>query len=192
MAADVEEAVEPLPPDKGVAVVTIDSPREYTLSLQATPARVPQVRRIVAAHLRHWRLEGIIQPVSLGVCELLTNVHRHTKGDQRCVLELRWARGQLTASVADNDPRLPRLQGPRPFAERGRGLALIAHLSDSWGTHTIPDGKVVWFTLAAQPQALRPLRPLPPTPTLATTATVPRFETRPHVERADAPCLSDA
>ncbi|MFG3281420.1 ATP-binding protein [Streptomyces sp. NPDC048111] len=176
---------------------TIDSPRQYALSLDATPARIPQVRRIVAAHLRHWRLEGIIQPVSLGVTELLTNVHRHTQGDHACVLELRWARGQLTASVADSDPRLPRLHGPRPFAERGRGLALVAHLSDSWGTQTTPGGKVVWFTLTAQPQALRPLRALPPRPALAAAAGVPVlavFEARPLApsDRPDARCLSDA
>ncbi|MET9366192.1 ATP-binding protein [Streptomyces sp. NPDC006632] len=178
-------------------MVANDSPRQYTLSLLATPDRIPQVRRIVAAHLRHWRLENIIQPVSLGVCELLTNVHRHTEGDRPCVLELRWARGQFAASVADGDPRLPRLQGPRPFAERGRGLALIAHLSDSWGTQPTSDGKVVWFTLTAQPQALRPLRALPPTPTLSTTVSVsdlPRLDTLVHERpaRPDQWCLSDA
>ncbi|MFD7336027.1 ATP-binding protein [Streptomyces violascens] len=177
-------------------MVTIDNPRKYSLSLDATPDRIPQVRRIVAAHLRHWRLENIIQPVSLGVCELLTNVHRHARGDHDCVLELRWARGRLTASVADTDPRLPRLRGPRPFAERGRGLALIAHLSDSWGTHTTPGGKVVWFTLTAQPQALRPLCPLPPEPTLSTAASVPAlppFDIQPCArdEQDDAWCLSE-
>ncbi|MFF3698628.1 ATP-binding protein [Streptomyces sp. NPDC002221] len=179
---------------------TIDSPRQYTLGLDATPARIPQVRRIVAAHLRHWRLESVIQPVSLGVTELLSNVHRHTQGDHDCVLELRWARGQLTASVADGDPRLPRLHGPRPFAERGRGLALVAHLSDSWGTQNTPGGKVVWFTLSAQPQELRPLRALPPSPVLTAAASVPalpRSDTRPHAraeraEPADVRCLSDA
>ncbi|MFE9411332.1 ATP-binding protein [Streptomyces sp. NPDC006704] len=178
-------------------MVSNDSPRQYTLSLHATPERIPQIRRIVAAHLRHWRLENIIQPVSLGVCELLTNVHRHTPGDQPCVLELRWARGQFAASVADSDPRLPRLHGPQPFAERGRGLALVAHLSDSWGTHPTAGGKVVWFTLTAQPQALRPLRALPPTPVLSTTVSVaelpprePRAPARPS--RSDQWCLSDA
>ncbi|WP_406503782.1 ATP-binding protein [Streptomyces sp. NBC_00212] len=178
-------------------MVTIDSPRKYTLSLAATPDRIPQVRRIVAAHLRHWRLESVIQPVSLGVCELLTNVHRHARGDHDCVLELRWARGRLTASVADTDPRLPRLRGPRPFAERGRGLALVAHFSDSWGTHTTPGGKVVWFTLTAQPQALRPLRPLPPLPTLSAAATLPAlqcFDIEPYEPARwdDTSCLSEA
>ncbi|MFG2721271.1 ATP-binding protein [Streptomyces sp. NPDC048416] len=178
-------------------MVTIDSPRQYTLSLHATPDRIPQIRRIVAAHLRHWRLENIIQPVSLGVCELLTNVHRHTDGNQPCVLELRWSRGQFTASVADGEPRLPSLQGPQPFASRGRGLALVAHLSDSWGTHPTSDGKVVWFTLTAQPQALRPLRVLPPTPALSTTVSVPalsRPDTRAHAHPrpVDTPCLTGA
>ncbi|MFI6686412.1 ATP-binding protein [Streptomyces sp. NPDC050485] len=180
-------------------MITIEHSRQYTLNLRATPDRIPQVRRIVAAHLRHWRLETIIQPVSLGVCELLINVHQHTAGDHDCVLQLRWARGQLTASVTDNDPRLPRLHGPRPFAERGRGLALLAHLSDSWGTHPTIHGKAVWFTLTAQPQAMQPLTPLPPKPTLAATATpsvpaIPRFSVRLRAgaQRPGAPCVSSA
>ena len=198
MVADAGAADEPLPPDKGAAVITIEHSRQYTLNLRATPDRIPQVRRIVAAHLRHWRLDTVIQPVSLGVCELLTNVHRHTAGDHMCVLQLRWARGQLTASVADNDPRLPRLRGPRPFAERGRGLAMVAHLSDSWGTHPTADGKVVWFTLTAQPQALRPLRSLPPEPSLAAAAAlparVPRFAgpARACAQPVPSPCVGIA
>ncbi|MFJ8311716.1 MULTISPECIES: ATP-binding protein [unclassified Streptomyces] len=180
-------------------MITIEPSRQYTLSLHATPDRIPQIRRIVAAHLRHWRLEAIIQPVSLGVCELLTNVHQHTTGDRYCVLQLRWARRQLTASVTDTDPRLPRLHGPRPFAERGRGLALLAHLSDSWGTHPTTHGKTVWFTLTAQPQALHPLTPLPPKPILTTTATatvpaIPLVDVRPlaGTQRAESPCVRNA
>ncbi|GAA0585099.1 ATP-binding protein [Streptomyces crystallinus] len=143
--------------------VVVEVNRQYVLDLEATPERVPQIRRIVAAHLRYWKLEGLIQPVSLGVCELLTNVFRHAEGDKHCTLELRWTGRRLTAAVLDRDPRLPVLGGGEPLATHGRGLALVASLSDSWGTHPTAEGKVVWFTLRADApdaQALVRVRPL--------------------------------
>ncbi|OAR27664.1 hypothetical protein A8W25_01155 [Streptomyces sp. ERV7] len=143
--------------------MVVEVNRQYSLDLEAAPERVPQIRRIVAAHLRYWKLECLIQPVSLGVCELLTNVFRHTEGDKRCTLELRWTGRRLTAAVLDGDPRLPVLGGGEPLATHGRGLAMVASLSDSWGTHPTAGGKVVWFTLRAESpdaQALVRLRPL--------------------------------
>ncbi|MFI9051057.1 ATP-binding protein [Streptomyces sp. NPDC053427] len=115
--------------------------RHYAVELQASAERVPQIRRIVAAHLRYWQLEPHIPPVCRGVTELVTNVHRHIGTDARCVVELRWAGRQLTASVADDGPRLP------PVRRVGRGgLSAIAALSDSWGSCGTPTGKVIWFT----------------------------------------------
>ncbi|MEN8651867.1 ATP-binding protein [Streptomyces sp. 21So2-11] len=141
--------------------------REYTLDMEAVSARVPQARRIVAAHLRHWGLETLIQPVSLGVCELLTNVQRHAAGDKRCTLELRWTGRSLTTAVLDQDRRLPQLRTDQPEAARarGRGLAMVASLSDSWGTHRTPEGKVVWFTLRTEIAAGLPLDGLVVLPT---------------------------
>ncbi|MFB7635777.1 ATP-binding protein [Streptomyces sp. NPDC056149] len=131
--------------------------RHYTVELPASAERVPQIRRIVAAHLRHWRLELEIPPMCEGVAELLTNVHRHIGPDARCVLELRWSGSHLTASVADGGPRLPRLEGAT-----GGGLARIAALSDSWGTCATPDGKVIWFTRRVE--AARAASVTPPVP----------------------------
>ncbi|MFE7318440.1 ATP-binding protein [Streptomyces sp. NPDC057555] len=128
--------------------------RHYTVELHASAERVPQIRRIVAAHLRHWNLELQVRPVCEGVAELLTNVHRHLGPGARCVVELRWAGRHLTASVADEGPRLPRLEG----AAAG-GLARIAALSDSWGTCGTPDGKVIWFTRRIEAARTAPVTP---------------------------------
>ncbi|MDJ0462452.1 ATP-binding protein [Streptomyces sp. H27-C3] len=149
--------------------MTTQADREYTLDMEAEPARVPQARRIVAAHLRHWGLESLIQPVSLGVCELLTNVQRHVDGDKRCTLELRWTGRSLTAAVTDHDRRLPQVHSSPPEAARGRGLAMVASLSDSWGTHRTPEGKVVWFTLRTEVAVGLPLADfiVPPTDAVA-------------------------
>ncbi|QXE33360.1 ATP-binding protein [Streptomyces sp. GMY02] len=121
--------------------MTVPLARHYVVELHASPERVAQLRRIVAAHLRHWKLELHIDPVGRAVAELLTNVHRHAGDDNHCVIELRWTGRHLTVSVEDNGPRMPRLR-----TAGGGGLARVAALSDSWGTCPTAAGKVIWFT----------------------------------------------
>ncbi|ARF59309.1 hypothetical protein B1H19_08545 [Streptomyces gilvosporeus] len=125
--------------------------RHCTVELQALPARIGHVRRIISAQLRYWHLDALIDPAALGVTELLANVHRHARPSKRCSVELYALLGQLTVSVHDRDPRLPRVRAAESWETCGRGLALIAALSASWGMHPDADGggKVVWFTLPA-------------------------------------------
>ncbi|WP_432013400.1 ATP-binding protein [Streptomyces cucumeris] len=124
--------------------------RHCTVELQALPSRIGQVRRIVSAQLRYWHLDPLIDPAALGVTELLTNVHRHAEPDKQCTVEIVLMLDRLTVSVRDQDPRLPRLRAHDPVSTHGRGLALVAAVSQSWGMHARDDGggKVVWFTLA--------------------------------------------
>ncbi|MFJ9409717.1 ATP-binding protein [Streptomyces sp. NPDC101393] len=148
--------------------MTRPTDRHYTVELHASAERVPQMRRIVAAHLRHWNLELHIPSVCRGVAELLTNVHRHIGPDARCVVELRWTGRHLTASVTDDGPRLPRL-----VSAAGTGLAAVAALSDSWGTCPTADGKVVWFTRRVSAAGRTPL------PTRTPLRSVPDAKGRP-------------
>ncbi|MGW4345963.1 ATP-binding protein [Streptomyces sp. NPDC004690] len=132
--------------------------RHCTVELQALPSRIGQVRRIVSAHLRYWHLDPLIDRAALGVTELLTNVHQHAQPDKLCTVELEFLLGRLTVSVRDHDPRLPVVEDMgdiAPLATEGRGLAMVAAMSESWGAR--PDGeegKVVWFTL---PSATAPV-----------------------------------
>ncbi|WP_257231668.1 ATP-binding protein [Streptomyces sp. Rer75] len=124
--------------------------RHCTVELQALPSRIGQVRRIVSAQLRYWHLDPLIDPAALGVTELLTNVHRHAEPDKQCTVEIALMMDRLTVSVRDQDPRLPRVRECDPVSTHGRGLALVAAVSQTWGMHVRDDGsgKVVWFTLA--------------------------------------------
>jgi hypothetical protein len=116
--------------------------RRYHLACEPTRERLSQIRRITAAHLRHWGLDLQVAPVCAALDELLRNVAEHAEGGGgRCAVELRWSGRQLTVSVSDHDPRLPRLRS----ASTG-GLGRVAALSDSWGTCATEDGKVIWFT----------------------------------------------
>ena len=133
----------------------ISEPSRYcTVELQALPSRIGQVRRIVSAHLRHWQLDALIDHATLGVTELLTNVHRHAEPDKTCTVEVELLLDRLTVSVRDNDPRIPEMaeshDATEEFATSGRGLAIIEAMSESWGVRPHGDsGKVVWFTLQA-------------------------------------------
>ncbi|MFC4504449.1 MULTISPECIES: ATP-binding protein [Streptomyces] len=136
--------------------------RHCTVELQALPSRIGQVRRIVSAQLRYWHLDPLIDRAALGVTELLTNVHLHAQPDKTCVVELELLLDRLTVSVHDRDPRLPQVENAGVLATCGRGLAMVAAVSESWGAR--PDGesgKVVWFTLPA-PVAAPELAARPP------------------------------
>ncbi|MDN0196389.1 ATP-binding protein [Streptomyces sp. S.PNR 29] len=138
--------------------------RHCTVELQALPSRIGQVRRIVSAQLRYWHLDSLIDRAALGVTELLTNVHRHAQPDKTCTVEIELLLDRLMVSVRDHDPRLPVVEDPgdiAPLATCGRGLAMVAAMSESWGARPDGDsGKVVWFTLPT-PTAARttPARP---------------------------------
>lgn len=121
------------------------------MDFQALPQRLGQVRHIVAAQLRRWELDPLVDTALLGVSELLANVHRHTGADKHCQVELVLLWDRLTVSVRDHDPRLPQLRTAATFASSGRGLALVEALSVSWGARAQRGGvgKVVWFTLPA-------------------------------------------
>ncbi|GAA0399830.1 ATP-binding protein [Streptomyces luteireticuli] len=122
--------------------------KHCSVELQALPQRIGQVRRIVSAQLRYWHLDPLIDPAALGVTELLTNVHQHTGPDKRCTVEITLVLDRLTVSVRDHDPRVPCVGAADGGSLHGRGLALVAALSASWGVQRRADGgKAVWFTL---------------------------------------------
>ncbi|AWL36911.1 ATP-binding protein [Streptomyces sp. SM18] len=131
------------------------------MELQALPSRIGQVRRIISAQLRYWHLDPLIDHAALGVTELLTNVHRHAQPDKSCTVKIELLLDRLTVSVHDHDPRLPTVRDADSSATSGRGLAMIAAVSESWGVRPSDDtGKVVWFTLPA-PSFAAALPPLP-------------------------------
>jgi anti-sigma regulatory factor (Ser/Thr protein kinase) len=130
------------------------------VELQALPSRIGQVRRIVSAQLRYWHLDPLIDRAALGVTELLTNVHRHAQPDKTCTVEIELLLDRLMVSVRDHDPRLPVVEDAEALATCGRGLAMVAAVSESWGARPEGEsGKVVWFTLPAPSSAQPAARP---------------------------------
>ncbi|NJQ02370.1 ATP-binding protein [Streptomyces sp. PLAI1-29] len=110
------------------------------------------VRRVVRACLDLWGAPGLADAAELAATELIANVARHVP-DRRCLLtvERRLPAG-VRVEVRDGAPALPpppRAAGPEE--ESGRGLALVALITDAWGVLPHPEGgKTVWFELAAE------------------------------------------
>ncbi|MFF4318823.1 ATP-binding protein [Streptomyces sp. NPDC001568] len=162
------------------------SRRHCVVELQALPARIGQVRRIVSAQLRHWQLDPLIDRAALGVTELLSNVHRHAQPDKTCAVEIEFRLGRLTVAVYDSDPRLPVLRAAETLETCGRGLALVAAVSEAWGAREQPDGpgKMVWFSLRAAPA------PVGPQATVVISAESVREHARPVFVAVDAQALT--
>jgi len=108
---------------------------------------VATARRFVTDTLTQWQVTHDRDIVVLLASELVANAVTHAHTD--IVLTLSSEGGMLTVEVGDGSPLLPvrRVSAPATATD-GRGLNLIADLSDDWGFRTDPSfGKVVWFRL---------------------------------------------
>jgi hypothetical protein len=100
---------------------------------------------------RHLEQEGVPPAVLDGVLlvasELTTNAVLH--GAPPIELGARVAPHVVRVEVADGSPNLPHPRHYGTAAVTGRGLAIVAVLSDSWGAFEHPNGKTVWAEMAA-------------------------------------------
>ncbi|MFI5619648.1 ATP-binding protein [Streptomyces sp. NPDC051567] len=126
-------------------------------------------RRSVAA-ARHFTRDTLLvwgvterdEDMLLCVSELATNAIRHGVPPGRGFLvRLLTSGGAVRIEVHDSGGGHPRLRTPHPDTPEplgGRGLHLIAALSDTWGTHPRTPGKVVWCEFhgadVSQPNAI--------------------------------------
>ncbi|MFD5702252.1 pep a2 [Streptomyces lasiicapitis] len=143
-------------------------PCYYHLDVQITPERIEQVRRILAAHLRHWGLGILVEHVSHCTCVLLRAIEEHGT-DKETSVEMWWNGQHLITAVSDNDRDLPR----RHYEPQGC-LAQIAALSDGWGSCPATHGKIIWFSCRARAPEYARLAPATPAPSLREAQQVPR------------------
>ena len=105
------------------------------------PAAVADVRARATRQVAVWGLEDLAMTTELVVSELVTNAIRYAEPPIR----LRLIRdSRLTCEVADASSTAPRLRHARSTDEGGRGLFLVAQLTDRWGARYTPDGKIIW------------------------------------------------
>ncbi|WP_432135398.1 MULTISPECIES: pep a2 [unclassified Streptomyces] len=143
-------------------------PCYYHLDVEVSPERVGQVRRILAAHLRYWDLDTLVDPVCRGAEMLLRAIDEHAT-DKNTSIEMWWNGQHLITAVGGHDRDL------RPDPDLRACLGRIAAMSDGWGCcATNGGGNVIWFSQRARADERAPLVPVAPAPSLREGLQVPR------------------
>jgi hypothetical protein len=120
----------------------------YRQDLRVEPVSPARIRRVVAACLRCWGREALVECVAVCLTELLAVVGGHA-GPLACVLTLEDTGDgvRLTVSEAGGEPSV--LQGADWFAESGRGMRLVAEIADRFGSSVTAAGRNVWLQFRA-------------------------------------------
>jgi anti-sigma regulatory factor (Ser/Thr protein kinase) len=145
---------------------------ERTLPLPAHPASASKARRALREVLADCGRQDWADAAELALSELVTNVvlHAHTP------LELRISCGtELRVEVADECPAWPTQRGYGEQATTGRGMGLVAALTQGHGVmQDSHGGKAVWFVLSDDGEA----------------AGLAPSSSRPSGQQADGTCTS--
>ncbi|WP_244201758.1 SpoIIE family protein phosphatase [Streptomyces diastatochromogenes] len=111
----------------------------WQLPLEATSAA--RARELTTAKLTEWALTELAFTTELVASELVTNAYRYAAGP----VTLRLIRTHsLICEVSDTSHTSPHLRRALSTDEGGRGLFLVAQLTERWGTRYTRDGKTVW------------------------------------------------
>lgn len=92
-----------------------------------------------------------IDRAMLVVSELASNAIRHGHSDFVLTIDTTQvdaAHVDVRIEVSDDSQSLPVLAAPDLLAPAGRGLVIVAALSQRWGVTTRPRGKAVWAVLS--------------------------------------------
>ena len=118
--------------------------------LTREPAAAAEARSQVRAVIRAWKVPVDPDIAVLLTSDLVTNAIMHGDGET-VTLAIRCSGGHLRIDVYDTSRSLPMAADEPAVTETGPGLVLVAALSTEWGSFRTPAGKVVYFTLAFQP-----------------------------------------
>ncbi|MFC6084677.1 SpoIIE family protein phosphatase [Sphaerisporangium aureirubrum] len=118
------------------------SPGQFaTWDLPDDPALVSHARKLALDQLAVWKLDEMQFVTELVVSELVTNAIRYGTPP----IQLRLIRSHtLICEVSDGSSTAPHLRRARVFDEGGRGLLLVAQLTQGWGTRQTTSGKTIW------------------------------------------------
>ena len=135
-----------MPPPGLRTLRRISAPVEVGAEFDADPTSASAARRFVAATLRGWECDELVDVATLLVSELVANaiLHAHTTIEVRV---LRRRDGRLRFDVRDGANRAPARKHYSALTTTGRGLLLVETLAADWGVTPSDVGKTVWFEL---------------------------------------------
>ncbi|MER7489659.1 SpoIIE family protein phosphatase [Streptomyces sp. NPDC126497] len=142
----VLKAVLPEEPGDDVALLlartrALGADRVATRDVRPDPEEVAAAREWAGERLAAWGLDETAFVTELVVSELVTNALRYGAPP----VQLRLIRDRtLICEVADASPTSPHLRRAHAFDEGGRGLLLVAQLTQRWGSRHTDGGKTIW------------------------------------------------
>ncbi|RDD89630.1 ATP-binding protein [Streptomyces parvulus] len=114
------------------------------------------LRRVLRLYLVRSDLAEVSDAAELALTELVANVVRHVPG-RRCRVCFLLQPDGVRVEVADDCPELPVPTAADTLGEAGRGLVIVAAVTDRWGVTPYADGrgKTVWFECVGKAAAGR-------------------------------------
>jgi PAS domain S-box-containing protein len=117
-----------------------------TWDIPADPSLVAPIRKQVVEQLDTWNMSEAGFTAELVVSELVTNAIRY--GAHPIRLRLIHDAATLICEVSDTNHTAPHLRRAKTWDEGGRGLLLVAQLTQRWGSRHTADGKTIWAELS--------------------------------------------
>ncbi|MFG2793293.1 SpoIIE family protein phosphatase [Streptomyces sp. NPDC048419] len=124
----------------------LPSSQVSTWHIPADPALVAPIRKQVVEQLETWGLQEASFTAELVVSELVTNAIRY--GAHPIRLRLIHDTATLICEVSDTSHTAPHLRRAKTWDEGGRGLLLVAQLTQRWGSRHTAEGKTIWSEIA--------------------------------------------
>ncbi|MEU0674773.1 SpoIIE family protein phosphatase [Streptomyces sp. NPDC006172] len=149
----VLKAVLPEEPGDDVALLlartrALGADQIATWDVSPDPAEVAATRQAATERLTAWGLEETAFVTELVVSELVTNAIRYGEPP----IQLRLIRDRtLICEVSDGSSTSPHLRRAHAFDEGGRGLLLVAQLTQRWGSRQTTRGKTIWCEQSLSP-----------------------------------------
>ena len=131
----------------GSGRTTADEHLVSSTVLLPVPPSVGSVRRFVRDALTGWGLDHLVGDAVLITSELATNAVTHGSSPFRTSLTR--TGDVLRVSVEDGSSAWPRRHQALPGDQDGRGMAIVAVLSQRTGCDATAGGKVAWAELGA-------------------------------------------
>ncbi|MEV8596068.1 SpoIIE family protein phosphatase [Streptomyces sp. NPDC052012] len=142
----VLKAVLPEEPGDDVALLlactrALGAGQVATKEVPPDPAEVAAARQWAVERLTAWGLDEFAFVTELVVSELVTNAIRYGTPP----VHLRLIRDRaLICEVSDGSATSPHMRRANAYDEGGRGLLLVAQLTQRWGSRQTGTGKTIW------------------------------------------------
>jgi anti-sigma regulatory factor (Ser/Thr protein kinase) len=128
------------------------SPGTALENFPAAASSVPEARHFVRSIAEEHGGSIVGEPAELLASELVTNAVRHGQKSVQVGVHLDGRR--LRVEVYDDAKDFPMMEQESLWSDHGRGLLLVAAISDHWGVEPVREGKRVWFELQTDPSSV--------------------------------------